>query len=346
MLVLGIDTACDDTSAAVVEDGHNIRSNVVWTQKKVHERFGGVVPELAARRHVDVILYVVQEALDKAGIVMDQIDAIGVNCKHGLLRSVIVGVSAAKALSLGRNIPLVGVHHVEGHIYSTIVENPNIEFPHLCLTVSGGHNLLVHVLGHGEYELIGRTIDDAAGEAFDKVAKLVGLGFPGGQIIDQLARTGNLHAFNFPRPLLDRPGYDFSFSGLKTAVIHSLKKLQEHGQPLNVADLAASFQQAVVEVLVTKTMQAAVDLKVSTVSVAGGVSANSQLRAMFQEQAQAHGMRVIFPPLSLCTDNGAMIASLAFYKLKHGIVSDLSLDATPNAPLGSGEVKYKSRLRV
>src|SRR6266481_3633710 len=238
MLVLGIETACDDTAAAVVRDGQQILSNIVWSQKDVHEKFGGVVPELAARRHVESMNYVIREALDTAGVSFSEIDAVGVNCKHGLLRSIVVGVAAAKAIAYGRHIPLIGVHHIEGHIYSNILGNPNIQFPHICLTVSGGHNLLIRVIDHDRYELIGRTMDDAAGEAFDKVAKLLGLGYPGGPIVDRLSAYGDPMAVKFPAAQLkhrDRndkgdggsePRFDFSYSGVKTSV---LRYVEVHG---------------------------------------------------------------------------------------------------------------------
>ena len=346
MLVLGIETACDDTAAAVVRDGQQILSNIVWSQKDVHEKFGGVVPELAARRHVESMNYVIREALDTAGVSFSEIDAVGVNCKHGLLRSIVVGVAAAKAIAYGRHIPLIGVHHIEGHIYSNILGNPNIQFPHICLTVSGGHSLLIRVIDHDRYELIGRTMDDAAGEAFDKVAKLLGLGFPGGPIIDRLARQDNPHAFEFPRPMLNQPGYDFSFSGLKTAVVNTVYDFRVRGKEVDIPNLAASFQQAVIDVLVAKTLRAAEAKNIKTITIAGGVSANSLLRDTFAELSARHGLEVIYPPMSLCTDNGAMIAALAYYKLKDGHRSDIHLDAKANAPLGALEAVYKNPVRA
>lgn len=341
MLILGIETACDDTSAAVVEDGRRILSNVIWTQKEVHARFSGVVPELAARRHSEVITLVVEEALGSAGVTFDDIDAVGVNCRHGLLRSIVVGVAAAKAVAYARGLPLVGVHHIEGHIYSNIIDNPDIDFPHVCLTVSGGHNLLVKVADHGKYELIGRTLDDASGEAFDKVAKLLGLGFPGGPAIDRLAKKGNPEAFAFPRPMLKRPNYDFSFSGLKTAVVNVVEELKAQNKKDYEADVVASFQQAAVDVLVKKTIRAAMENGMTTISVAGGVAANSLLRTTFEGLAEKHGLKIVFPALALCTDNGAQIAALAYYKLKAGFESGLGLDARANAPLGELNLVYK-----
>jgi len=346
MIILGLETACDDTSAAIVEDGKTVLANIVWTQNKVHKQFGGVVPELAARRHMEVINHVIQEALDKANVSFQQIHAVGVNCRHGLLRSIMVGVAAAKAIAYSQGIPLIGVHHIEGHIYSNIIDHPDIEFPHICLTVSGGHNLLIHVHAPGKYELIGRTWDDSAGEAFDKVAKVLGLGFPGGPIIDNLAKQGNAQAFDFPRPMLNSPNYDFSFSGLKTAVTTKIAQLKASGSMLNNADIVASFQQAVIDVLVTKTLKAAENRKIAIVSVAGGVSANSLLRKTFSDLATQRGIKVIFSDISLCTDNGAMIAALAYYKYQQGYVSNWDLDAMANAPLGDLGLIYKKPLRT
>ena len=333
MNILGIETACDDTSAAIVKDGHEILSNVIWDQQRVHEKYRGVVPELAARKHTEVITRVIEESLDQAKITYSDIDAIGVNAMRGLLRSVVVGVAAAKVIAFSQNIPIVGLHHIEGHIYSIILDHPTIEFPFVCLTVSGGHNMLINVQGHGQYQLLGMTLDDAAGEAFDKVAKLLDIGFPGGPIIDRLARDGNPKAFLFPRPMLKKPNDDFSFSGLKTAVLTTVKELKKKGD-LPVPDIVASFQQAVVDVLVTKTMNAAIRIGASSIAVAGGVSANSLLRKTFEKTTADHHMKLYFPQLSLCMDNAAMIASLAYYKIKKGITSGLELDASSNTPFG------------
>lgn len=342
MIILGIETACDDTAAAVVENGHNIRSNVVWTQKEVHARFGGVVPELAARRHAEVISYVIQEALDNASVSTEDIDAVGVNNQHGLLRSIVVGVAAAKAIAYSLQIPLIGIHHIEGHIYSSIIENPDIDFPHICLTVSGGHNLLVHVISPGRYELIGRTLDDAAGEAFDKVARLLGFGFPGGPIIDALSNDGNPKAFDFPRPLIDSDDYNFSFSGLKTAVLYTVRELKkDDNEPDEYkADIAASFQQAVIDVLVEKTLRAARKKQISTVTLAGGVAANNPLRTQLSQATKRENIELVLPSRPLCTDNGAVIAALAYQKLSRGIKSPMDLDARANAPIGELNLVY------
>lgn len=341
MLILGIETACDDTSAAVVENGHVIRSNSIWTQRDVHEKWGGVMPEMAARRHVEVMEAVIEEALQSAQVTFADLDAVAVNHMHGLLRSIVVGVSSAKAIAFALDIPLIGIHHIEGHIYSNLTLNPDIEFPHLCLTVSGGHNLLLHVLDHGDYDLIGRTLDDAAGEAYDKVAKMLGLGFPGGAVIDRLAAQGDPTAFDFPRPMIDRNNYDFSFSGLKTAVSKVLEETKKSGGNIDAANIAASFQAAVVDVLVSKTVRAVHDTGVTTVTLAGGVAANSALRARLSQAGEEHNFRVFWPTLPLCTDNGAMVATVAYYKYRAGITSPLNINAYSNAPIGSRGVEYK-----
>jgi len=330
--ILGIETACDDTSAAVVKDGQTILSNIIWDQQRVHEKYRGVVPELAARKHTEVITHVIESALDKAHLSYRDIDGIGVNAMRGLLRSVVVGVAAAKVIAYTHNIPIIGLHHIEGHVYSIILDHPDIDFPFLCLTVSGGHNMLIHVHGHGRYTLLGMTLDDAAGEAFDKVAKLLDIGFPGGPVIDRMAKSGNPDAFDFPRPMLNKKNDDFSFSGLKTAVLTTVKHLKKEGQVIPIPDIVAAFQQAVIDVLVTKTMRAAKREGISTIAVAGGVSANSQLRSVFTQVTADNNMQLYFPQKSLCMDNAAMIAALAFYKFQNFESSDLTLDACSNAP--------------
>jgi N6-L-threonylcarbamoyladenine synthase len=341
MLIMGIDTACDDTGIGIVEDGHTIMSNIVWTQNRVHAKFGGVVPELAARRHAEIITSAIQEALDKAQRNFSDIDAIGVNCQHGLLRSIIVGVAASKAIAYARNIPLIGVHHIEAHIYSNLVKNPSLKFPFLTLTVSGGHNLLINCLDHGKYELIGRTLDDSAGEAFDKVAKLLGLGFPGGPFIEKAAANGNIRAFNFPRPMIDHENYDFSFSGLKTAVFTTVSGLRSKNDTINVSDLAASFQQAVIDVLVNKSIKAAINNNLSTIAVSGGVAANSYLKTVLSDTAHANGIETVFPEIALCTDNGVNVASLAYYKYISGLTSEYDMEAFASAPFGGLNMLYK-----
>ncbi len=333
MLVLGIETSCDETSAALVTDGTTIESTVIATQLDLLRKYGGVVPEVAARRHTELIGYVIKEALDKAGKTLDDVDAVAVTALQGLIGCLLVGVAAAKSIAYARHKPLIGVHHIEGHIYANRLANPGLPFPHVCLTVSGGHTLLLYVKDETSYEMLGTTLDDAAGEAFDKIAKFFNLDFPGGPVIDKLAKTGNREYVHFPRPMLRSNSYDFSFSGLKTAVINRYKDKVARNAVLPLADIAASFQEAIVDVLVTKTVRAAVEKGVAAVSVTGGVSANSRLREAFTEAGEKEGLKVYFPPLSLCTDNAAMIAAAGYAKMKRGEVSDLRLNVLPNVPL-------------
>jgi N6-L-threonylcarbamoyladenine synthase len=333
MLILGIETSCDETSAALVEDGRTVLSNVIATQLDLLRKYGGVVPEIAARRHTELIGYVIKEALDAAGKTLADINAVAVTARQGLIGCLLVGVAAAKSISYARQVPLIGVHHIEGHIFANQLSHPDLPFPHVCLTVSGGHTMLLYVRAEGEYELLGTTLDDAAGEAFDKVAKFLGLEFPGGPVIDKLSRQGDRRAFRFPRPMLRSRSYDFSFSGLKTAVINMFKEKVTRRETLPLADIAASFQEAVVDVLVAKTMRAAEERGVNAVSVTGGVSANSRLREVFRETAAKKGLDVYFPALSLCTDNAAMTAAAGYAKIKAGEVSGLRLNVAPNVPL-------------
>ena len=333
MLILGIETSCDETSAALVENGRTMLSNVIATQLDLLRKYGGVVPEIAARRHTELIGYVIKEALDTASKTLGDIDAVAVTAQQGLIGCLLVGVAAAKSISYARQVPLIGVHHIEGHIFANRLSNPDLPFPHVCLTVSGGHTMLLYVQAEGEYELLGTTLDDAAGEAFDKVAKFLGLEFPGGPVIDKLSRQGDRRAFRFPRPMLRSSSYDFSFSGLKTAVINMFKERVARGEKLPLADIAASFQEAVVDVLVAKTIRAAEEKGVGAVSVTGGVSANSRLREIFRETAARKGLDVYFPALSLCTDNAAMTAAAGYAKIRAGEVSGLRLNVAPNVPL-------------
>lgn len=344
MIVLAIETACDDTAVAIVRDGHDVMSNVVLTETIAHERFGGIVPELAARAQLELLTPAIEQALADASVKLHQIDALAVNNRHGLLRSITVGVAAAKALSLALNIPLMPIHHIEGHIYSAIIENPTMPWPHVCLTVAGGHNLLLQANSHGEYQLLGRTLDDAAGEVYDKLARRLGLGFPGGPKVDKLAAKGNPTAFDLPRPMIGDGTCDFSFSGLKTAVTRLLDDLEEASQPIPVEDIAASFQAAVVDVLVAKVLVAMRKVSASVVTVTGGVSANSGLRSRLSEMASHHDFEAFFPSLRYCTDNAAMIACAAHYRgIEHAVGTNEGLDASSNAPLGELGVLYSSK---
>jgi N6-L-threonylcarbamoyladenine synthase len=333
MLILGIETSCDETAAALVSDGELVLSNVIATQLDLLRKFGGVVPEIAARRHTELIGYVIKEAIDAAHKTLDDIDAIAVTSKQGLIGCLLVGVAAAKSLSYSRRLPLIGVHHIEGHIFANRLSNPQLPVPHICLTVSGGHTMLLYVQDSCRYQLLGTTLDDAAGEAFDKIAKFLGLDFPGGPVIDKLSRQGDRTAFSFPRPMIKARTLDFSFSGLKTSVINAFKDRIARREALPLADIAASFQEAIVEVLVSKTMRAATERGVSAISVTGGVSANSRLREVFQEVCRQTGIEVYFPRLTLCTDNAAMIAAAGYTRLKLGERADLNLNVYPSVPL-------------
>lgn len=346
-LIFGIETSCDETAAAVVEDGERILSNVVASQIDLHAQYGGVFPEVASRAHIEAITHVARQALDDAGLTLDALDAIAVTRGPGLAGSLLVGVNFAKGLALGRDRPLVGVNHLEGHVYSlwlTEREAP-VRFPVVCLIVSGGHSEIVLIGGHGQYTLLGSTIDDAAGEAFDKVARLLNLSYPGGPAIERAAREGDPAAYSFPRALHGE-GYDFSFSGLKTAVLRAVQPPQGGKRPpknegmtpdqlspgVNIADVAASFQAAVVEVLVDKTLAAAGAHGATEVWMAGGVSANAALRGAM---TAASPLPVRYPPLMLCADNAAMIASAGYFRFQAGYRDDLAMDVRPMWPLVS-----------
>ena len=333
MLILGIETSCDETSAALVVDGKTVLSNIIATQLDLLDKYGGVVPEIAARRHAELIGYVINEAVDSVGKTLDDVEAIAVTARQGLIGSLLVGVAAAKSLSYALHIPLIGLHHIEGHIFANLLSNPQIPMPHICLTVSGGHTMILYVRDYCRYELLGSTLDDAAGEAFDKIAKFLEVGFPGGPVIDRLSRKGNRRAYQFPRPLLKARNLDFSFSGLKTSVINQFKEKVGNNEELPLEDIAASFQEAVVDVLVAKTVHAALEREISAISVTGGVSANGRLRELFLETCRRKGLDVFFPGLSMCTDNAAMIAAAGYARLQRDEVDDLNLDVFPNTPL-------------
>jgi N6-L-threonylcarbamoyladenine synthase len=343
MLVLGIDTSCDDTGVGVVRDGDQVLSNVIASQHDYHARFGGIVPSVASRQHAKIFNVVLAQAVAEAGIDYPDIDAVAVSSDQGLALSLTVGVAGAKALALALDRPLIGIHHVEGHIYAaTMAGEGTLGYPFLCLTVAGGHTMLVVARAYGEYELLGHTRDDAAGEAYDKVARRLGLGYPGGPIIEKVAANGDPKAFSFPRPMLGSDNLEFSFSGLKTAVNMTIGDIEASGQPVPVEDIAASFQQAVIDVLATKTLSAARQHGIDAVAVTGGVAANRHLRETLLQAEAAGGPRVYLPPLSLCVDNGAMVAGAGYERLKRGERSSLLLDARACAPLGSLEVRYRA----
>ncbi|MGD0915007.1 MAG: tRNA (adenosine(37)-N6)-threonylcarbamoyltransferase complex transferase subunit TsaD [Thermodesulfobacteriota bacterium] len=336
MIVLAIETSCDDTGAAVLLDGRKILSNVVSSQVPIHQKYGGVVPELASRKHIESIVPIVTEALERAKVTLREIDGIAVTQGPGLVGSLLIGLSFAKSLSFARGIPLVGVNHIEGHLSAIFLEKDSPRFPFIGLVVSGGHTSLFRVNGFGKYMRLGQTRDDAAGEAFDKVAKLLGLGYPGGPIIDELSKQGNPQAIRFPRPFLGKNSFDFSFSGLKTSVVNYVKSAPEPvgGYPENlIRDIVSSFQEAVIEVLVKKTLQAAQYLGLRRIVVAGGVAANRRLRETMKKKASENKMKVYFPSPSLCTDNAAMVGVAGYEYLKRGIQSPLSLNAFSNLPL-------------
>lgn len=329
--ILAIETSCDETACAIVRNGTEILSNVVSTQISLHEKFGGVVPELASRKHLEYIDIVIEEALSRAQISLSDVNAIAVTYGPGLVGALLVGVSTAKALAYGLGKPLIGVHHIEGHIYANLLTDPSVKFPCICLVVSGGHTNILKISDHGQYESIGKTLDDAAGEAFDKVARAIGLGYPGGPKIDKLAKKGDKKAIAFPRAKLDSP-YDFSFSGLKSAVLNYLNREKMMGNAIIVEDVAASFQEAVIEVLVEHTMLAAEKEEINTILLAGGVSANSALRYAFEKACEVKGYRLYVPNLSFCTDNAAMIGSAAYFKWLKKEFAPLDLNAVAQLP--------------
>ena len=332
MRVLGIETSCDETAVAVVEDGRHVRSNLIASQEHLHEKFGGVVPEVASRAHLENINPLITEALVEAGMWVAEVDAVAVTVGPGLVGALLVGIACAKAVAMALGVPFVGVNHLEGHIYANVLEHGPIEEPFVSFIVSGGHTMLVHVPEPHVYELLGQTLDDAAGEAFDKVARFIGLGFPGGPELDRLARTGDPHAVRFPRAAADR-GYNFSLSGLKTAVVRHVKAERARGHEVPPDDLAASFQEAVVEVQVDKTIAAAKDKGVGMIVLGGGVVANTRLRELMASRAGAEGFEVLIPPPELCTDNAAMIACAGYYRLVEGERTPLEVAASPGLQL-------------
>jgi N6-L-threonylcarbamoyladenine synthase len=331
-LTLAIETSCDETSVAILRGERDLLANVVSSQAALHERFGGIVPEVASRAHVRTINPALAEALRQADVTFWDLDVIAVTVGPGLIGSLVVGVAAAKALAALLEVPLIGVNHLEAHIYSNFLENDQAAPPALGLIVSGGHTLLVHMADHGIYEILGQTLDDAAGEAFDKVARFLGLGFPGGPPIQRLAEKGDRDAIPFPRAMKDQ-GYDFSFSGLKTAVINHVTRERNAGREPDLEDLCASFQEAVVDVQVIKTMRAAREHRIPTVLLAGGVAANARLREALREACEAEGIRLFYPSVGLCTDNAAMVASCGYHRYRRGIRTTLDVNPDPNLPL-------------
>jgi len=334
-LILAIETSCDETAAAVVADGKEIVSSIVSSQVNLHRKFGGVVPELASRKHLELINPLISEVLNAAKVNLAGLSAIAVTVGPGLVGALLIGLSTAKALAYTNRLPLIGVNHLEGHIFANFLEHGDLKPPFICLIVSGGHTTLIFVKDIGEYGILGETLDDAAGEAFDKIAGFLGLGYPGGPIIDDLAKEGNPKAVIFPRAMLHSKDYDFSLSGLKTAVLNYVTRMKNEGEPINVSDLCAGFQAAVIDVLVQKSIRAAKEKNVGKIVLAGGVAANSSLRDEFRVATEKENLRLYHPSLDLCTDNAAMIGCAGYYRFKAG--ERLSFDAypDPNLRLGS-----------
>ena len=332
--ILAIESSCDETAAAVVKNGRIVLSNVISSQIDLHTLYGGVVPEIASRKHIEKINQVIEEALRQAEVTLDGIDAIGVTYGPGLVGALLVGVAEAKAIAYARGLPLVGVHHIEGHVSANYIEYPELEPPFLCEIISGGHTHLVIVKDYGVFEILGRTRDDAAGEAFDKVARAIGLGYPGGPKIDKLSREGNPQAIAFPRAHIEEAPYDFSFSGLKSAVLNYLNKCRMTGEPIVEADVAASFQQAVEDVLVDNALRAAEDFHMDKLAIAGGVASNQTLRGAMEKSCREKGIRFYHPSPLLCTDNAAMIGAAAYYEFMKGTRHGWDLNAVPNLKLG------------
>ena len=334
VLILAIESSCDETAASVVKNGRTVLSNVISSQIATHTIYGGVVPEIASREHIKAVNYVIKRALAEADVTMADITAVGVTYGPGLVGALLVGVAEAKALAYAAGKPLIGVHHIEGHVSANFIEHPELEPPFVCLIVSGGHTHLVIVKDYGEFEIIGRTRDDAAGEAFDKVARAVGLGYPGGPKVDKAAREGNPNAIQFPRGKVDGCPYDFSFSGLKSAVLNHINHAKMTGEEICVPDLAASFQRSVVDSLVSRTVMAAREYGYKQVAIAGGVASNTALRAAMEDACKKAGLKCCYPSPIFCTDNAAMIGAAAYYEYLRGNVAGWDLNAVPNLKLG------------
>ena len=342
-LTLGIESSCDETAIAILADGKEILSNIISSQIEVHKVYGGVVPEIASRHHLHNIPFVFDEALSSAGVNLSDIDEIGVTAGPGLAGAILMGTAFAKSISMASGIPLIGVHHIQAHIFANLIEHPELKPPFLALVVSGGHTHLIEVKGYNEFKILGCTRDDAVGEAYDKVARVLGLGYPGGPKIDALAKNGNPFAIEFKRVYLEKDSFDFSLSGTKTAVINYLHKEEQAARDVNKADVAASFQQAVMEVIINKTMAALEKTGYDTLALAGGVACNSFLRENLGKACGKAGVKVYMPSPILCTDNGAMTASAAYQKARLGLKSDLYLDVYPGLSIETGLTKFDSK---
>ena len=334
ILILAIESSCDETAASVVKNGRTILSNVISSQIELHKLYGGVVPEIASRKHIEKINQVIEEALEQANVTLDDLDAIGVTYGPGLVGALLVGVAEAKAISYAKKLPLVGVHHIEGHVSANYIEHPELEPPFMCLIVSGGHTHLVIVNDYGEFQILGRTRDDAAGEAFDKVARAIGLGYPGGPKIDKLSKEGNPEAIVFPKAKNEDGPYDFSFSGVKSAVLNHINRCKMQGEEICEADIAASFQKSVVDTLVEKAVKVAKEHHMDKLAIAGGVASNGTLRQAMKEACEKQGIQFYYPSPIYCTDNAAMIGVAAYYEYVKGTRHGLDLNAVPNLKLG------------
>lgn len=332
--ILAIESSCDETAAAVVKNGREVLSNIISSQIALHTLYGGVVPEIASRKHIEKINQVIEAALAEAKMTLEDMTAVAVTYGPGLVGALLVGVAEAKAIAYGAKKPLVGVHHIEGHVSANFIEHPDLEPPFVCLIVSGGHTHLVIVRDYGEFEIIGRTMDDAAGEAFDKVARAVGLGYPGGPKVDRAAKEGNPHAIEFPRARVGGSEYDFSFSGMKSAVLNYINQAQMKGEAISVPDLCASFQNAVVDVLVSRAVAAVKEFGFDKLAIAGGVASNSALREGMRKACEREGLKLYYPSPIYCTDNAAMIGAAAYYEYINGAQAGWDLNAVPNLKLG------------
>lgn len=333
LLTLAIESSCDETAAAVMLEGREVLSNIISSQIEIHKQYGGVVPEIASRHHLENVNTVVDQALEEAGVTIDDVDMIGVTYGPGLVGALLIGLATAKAYALAADKPLIGVHHIQGHISANYIEHRDLEPPFMSLIISGGHTNIVEVTGYNRCRVLGGTRDDAAGEAYDKVARVLGLGYPGGPLIDRLAKQGDPHAVEFKRVFLEKGSLDFSFSGIKTGVLNYINSEKQAGREINQADVAAGFQAAVLDVIVAKTVKAAKDMDKDKIVLAGGVASNSRLREMMSEECEKNGIKLYYPSPILCTDNAAMIGCAAYYKYIAGERDDLTLDAIPNLEL-------------